>query len=50
MSYREFDLERDLKSTERVWRECGWIDDDKQAPFLEDFFSVGDALVGTIDD
>jgi hypothetical protein len=49
MSYREFDLDRDLKAVERTWRECGWIEDDKQAAFLKDFFSVGDALVGTID-
>jgi predicted acetyltransferase len=49
MSYREFDLDRDLKAVDRIWRECGWIDNDKQAAFLKDFFSVGDALVGTID-
>jgi hypothetical protein len=50
MSYREFEFDRDIDAVIRTWRECGWIDDDKQVPSLKDLFSVGEALVGTIDD
>lgn len=49
MTFRDFDLKRDLDAVTRIWLECGWIDQ-SQAPWLKDFFGVGDALVATIDD
>ena len=40
---------RDLKSVERIWRECGWIGDDDEVSALEAFFDCGDALVALLD-
>lgn len=49
MTFRNFDMKRDLKAVKRIWMECGWVDE-SEAKWLEDFFGVGDALVGTLDD
>ncbi len=49
MTFRDYDAQRDLDSVKRIWRECGWIDDDDEAAFLEDFFAAGNTLVATID-
>lgn len=50
--YRTFDVEKDMKAVQRIWQECGWIDDDddddKKA--MEDFFKVGHTEVATIND
>ncbi len=48
MDYRDYTPE-DLPAVQRIWKECGWISEE-EAPILEDFFGVGHALVGLIDD
>ena len=47
---RAFDISRDLTAVQRIWREVGWIDDDRGAAMMQDFFAVGHTLVATIDD
>ena len=27
--FRMFDFDRDMKPVQRIWQECGWIDDDE---------------------
>ena len=44
-SYRE----SDLPAVQRVWRECGWVDDDDGAAAIAPFMADADALVATID-
>ena len=48
MTFRDFDMKQDMKAVQRIWQECGWVDE-SEARWLEDFFGVGTALVGTID-
>lgn len=50
MNWREYSADRDLQSVQRIWRECGWITDEKQADVLESLISAGEGLVATIDD
>lgn len=47
---RPFDYDRDLVHVKRIWREVGWVDDDDGEKQLDHFFSVGNTMVGTIDD
>jgi len=48
--YRPFDFDRDIKAVQRIWIECGWIDDDKEdREAVADFFRTGEAEVATID-
>ena len=46
---RAFDYQRDLAAVKRIWREVGWVDEDEEK-YLDDFFAVGNTLVGTIND
>ena len=48
MTYRAYDAERDLKAVQRIWKECGWVEDDDEAAVIEDFFTDGDTVVATI--
>ncbi|MBO6657843.1 MAG: GNAT family N-acetyltransferase [Pseudomonadales bacterium] len=49
--FRKFDHERDIKSVQRIWVECGWIDDeDHDKEVVSDLFRLGETEVGTIDD
>jgi len=45
---REF-TSADLPAVKRIWKECGWVSEDK-AILLDDFFGVGHALLGMVDD
>lgn len=47
---RDFDYDQDLAAVKRIWREVGWIDSEKDAAGLDDFFSVGRTRVGLIND
>jgi predicted acetyltransferase len=46
---RPFDYQRDLPAVKRIWREVGWVDKDTEQ-YVDDFFAVGNTLVGTLDD
>lgn len=46
---RGFDYQQDLAAVKRIWREVGWVDSDSEQ-YVDDFFAVGNTLVGTIDD
>ena len=49
--FRPFDFDRDLKAVQRIWIECGWIDDeDDERAITADFFRAGEAEVATIND
>jgi len=50
MAFRDYNSNRDFQAVTRIWKECGWIEDDKEAESLEDFFAEGDTLVATLDD
>ncbi len=50
MAVRTYDEARDLKAIERIWDECGWLENAEQAAGLKDFLSVGDCLTATIED
>ena len=49
--FRPLDHERDIKAIQRIWIECGWIDDeDDDKKIVSDFFKTGETEVATIDD
>lgn len=50
MTFRDYDVNRDLSAVKRIWKECGWVDSEEQAAAIEDFLVVGDTIVATIDD
>ncbi len=50
MTIRSYDEDRDLKAIERIWFECGWLENARQAAYLKDFLAAGDCLIATIDD
>ena len=50
MAIRRYDETRDLKAIERIWFECGWLENAEQAAYLKDFLSVGECLTATIGD
>ena len=50
MTFRDYDVNRDLSAVKRIWKECGWVDSEEQAAAIEGFFSVGEAIIATIDD
>ena len=50
MAFRTYEEDRDLKAIERIWFECGWLENAEQAAGLKDFLSVGDCLTATIAD
>ncbi len=50
MTFRDYDVNRDLSAVKRIWKECGWVDSEEHAAAIEDFLVVGDTIVATIDD
>ncbi len=49
--FRMFDHKRDIKSIQRIWIECGWIDDEEdEKEIVSDFFRHGETEIATIDD
>lgn len=51
LPFRAFDFERDMEAVQRIWIECGWIDDDKdERAAVADFFRAGETEVATIND
>ena len=49
--FRPLNYDRDIKSIERIWIECGWIDDDEDdRKITAGFFRHGFTEVATIDD
>jgi predicted acetyltransferase len=49
MDIRPFDLEKDIRAVERIWYECGWVENETQASFVKDFLSTGNCIVGCLD-
>ena len=50
MTFREYDANRDLSAVKRIWKECGWVDNEEEAAAIEGFLSAGETLIATIDD
>jgi predicted acetyltransferase len=49
--FRPFDFDRDIKAVQRIWIECGWIQDEKDdREAVSVFFKTGEAEVATIHD
>jgi predicted acetyltransferase len=49
--FRFFDFERDIKAVQRIWLECGWIDDNKDdRDTCATFFKTGETEIATIND
>ncbi len=49
--YRKLDHERDIKSIQRIWIECGWIDnEERELNAVSDLFKVGESEVALIND
>ncbi len=49
--FRAFDFDRDLEAVQRIWIECGWIDDDKdERAAVADFLRAGETEIATIND
>ena len=40
MDIRPFDLKEDIRAVERIWYECGWVENEAQAGFIKDFLSL----------
>ena len=49
MDIRPFDPKEDIRAVERIWYECGWVEDENQAAYVKDFLSVGSCIVGCLD-
>jgi predicted acetyltransferase len=49
MDIRLFDPEQDIRAVERIWYECGWVENETQAAFVSDFLSAGRCIVGCLD-
>ena len=48
--YRVLDHANDMEAVQRIWIECGWIDDDNdERRVVSDLFATGECEVGTID-
>lgn len=49
--FRAFDHEKDIEAVQRIWIECGWINDDKdEREITSQFFKAGETEVATIED
>ena len=47
--FRPYDPAKDVKTVQRIWKEVGWIDDDKdESDALEDLLKTGNTEVATI--
>ena len=49
MDIRPFDPKEDIRAVERIWYECGWVENETQAGFVKDFLSAGSCIVGCLD-
>lgn len=49
MDIRPFDPEKDIRAVERIWYECGWVENAEQAGQISDFLSTGSCIVGCLD-
>lgn len=49
MSFRDYDAKQDFDAVARIWKECGWIESEKEVTALKDFLKEGDTLVATLD-
>jgi predicted acetyltransferase len=49
MDIRPFDLKEDIRAVERIWYECGWVENETQAAFVKDFLGTGSCIVGCLD-
>ncbi len=48
--FRPLNHDKDIKAVQRIWIECGWIDDDEdERQVVSDFFAAGETEVGTVD-
>lgn len=49
--FRAFDFDKDIKAVQRIWIECGWIDDEKdEREAVAGFFKTGETEVAVMDD
>lgn len=49
--FRPLEYDRDIKAIQRIWIECGWIDDEEaERGLVEKFFKTGETEVATIND
>jgi predicted acetyltransferase len=49
MDIRDYDAARDFDAVKRIWFEVGWLDDERYAPALRDFLSVGSCVTACLD-
>jgi predicted acetyltransferase len=49
MDIRPYDSEKDIRAVERIWYECGWVENEEQAAHVRDFLSAGSCIVGCLD-
>ncbi len=50
MDIRQYDHSRDLSAVQRIWRECGWVEDKEDEAVMSIFFAKGQSLVATLND
>ncbi len=48
MDIRPFDPKEDIRAVERIWYECGWVENESQAGFVKDFLGTGRCIVGCL--
>jgi predicted acetyltransferase len=48
MDIRSFNLKEDIRAVERIWYECGWVENPEQASYLKDFLGTGSCIVGCL--
>lgn len=49
MDIRPIDLDKDIRAVERIWYECGWVENAEQASYVKDFLGTGSCIVGCLD-
>lgn len=47
---RDFDIEKDMLSVQRIWREIGWSDSERTDQAMTAFFETGTTSVGLVHD
>lgn len=48
MDIRPFDPDQDIQAVERIWYECGWVENPEEAAFVRDFLGTGSCIVGCL--
>jgi len=48
MTIRPYDAEKDREAVARIWREVGWIEDEKEEKGLDVFLQCGRSLIGEL--